>query len=106
MTANPPEGLPGRIPQDITVRPIDLDSEEFYVGGDRLTEQRAAKLADRLERGGRPSLSGPGRHSPSVTLRLPEQTKGRLDRLARSQGRRRSDVIRAAVDEYLDRHAS
>lgn len=106
MSTRRPAGFPASIPEDVTVRPLDLDAEEFYVGGERLTEQRAAELAERAARGGRPSLSGPGRQSPSISLRLPEHTKDRLDDLARAEGRRQSEIIRTAVDEYLERHAS
>ena len=109
MSTRRPAGFPASIPEDVSVRPIDLDAEEFYVGGVRLTENRAAQFAERAERtarGGRPSLSGPGRQSPSISLRLPEHTKDRLDDLARTEGRRQSEIIRTAVDEYLERHAS
>jgi predicted transcriptional regulator len=40
---------------------------------------------------------------PSVSVRLPVSTAERLDDLARAMGRRRSDVLRRAVDELLDR---
>lgn len=37
-----------------------------------------------------------------ITIRLPETLRRRLDRVARSVGRRRSDLARLAVQRYLD----
>ncbi len=57
----PPAGFPETFGSDVTVRDINLDEGEFYVGGKRLTEARATELADRAERrAGRPSLTAPG----------------------------------------------
>ena len=109
-TKRPPKGFPETFGPDVTVRDIDLDAEEFYVGGERLTERRAAELADRAEqrasRGGRPSLSSSGRHSPMLNLRVSEDTKAQLEHLAEASGRRQSDLVRDALAEYLERHAS
>ena len=108
MTENrPPEGFPETFGPDVTVRGIDLDAEEFVVGGERLTEQRAAGYAERAERSvGRPSLTAPGKHSPTLNLRLPAATRESLDQLAARQHRRPSAVARDALEEYLARHAS
>ena len=46
---------------------------------------------------GRPSLTGPGVRSPQLTLRMSAQ----LDDLATRTGRRRSDIVRAALADYL-----
>lgn len=103
-------GRPDWLPESfegVTLRDIDLDAEEFYVGGERLTEARAVELAERAERrGGRPSLTAPGAHSPALNLRVSADTKARLEAVAVAEGRRQSDVVREALDEYLDRHAS
>lgn len=105
MTTKRPPGFPETFGPDVTVRDIDLDAEEFYVGGERLTEARAAELASRAERRtGRPSLSAPGRHSPTLSLRLPEAVKARLEAAANAQGRRQSDIVREALEEYLASH--
>ena len=109
MSANkPPEGFPEAFGTDVTVRDIDLDSEEFFVGGERLTEKRASELADGAERraegGGRPSLTAPGTHSPALNLRVSQGTKTELERLAASLGKRQSDIVREALEEYLVRH--
>jgi predicted DNA-binding protein len=37
-----------------------------------------------------------------ITIRLPETLRRRLDRMAKSVGRRRSDLARLAVQRYLD----
>ncbi|HSH61274.1 MAG TPA: ribbon-helix-helix protein, CopG family [Acidimicrobiales bacterium] len=42
---------------------------------------------------------------PSVSVRLPVSSAERLDDLARAMGRRRSDVLRRAVEELLERLA-
>jgi predicted DNA-binding protein len=43
---------------------------------------------------------------PSVSVRLPLSSAERLDDLARAMGRRRSDVLRRAVEELLERLAN
>ena len=50
---------------------------------------------------GRPSLTAPGKHSPQVTVRLPEAVNEQLTVLADRTGRRRSQLVRDAIDEYL-----
>ncbi|WP_341729770.1 ribbon-helix-helix protein, CopG family [Brooklawnia sp.] len=103
----PPEGFPATFGPDVVVTDIDLDGEVFVVGGRRLTERRAAELAERAERrGGRPSLSGGGKRSPALSLRVTQSDRDRLDAVAAAQGRRSSDVVRDALREYLDRYAS
>ncbi|WP_414696476.1 CopG family ribbon-helix-helix protein [Pengzhenrongella sp.] len=54
---------------------------------------------------GRPSLSGAGETSPSLTIRLPAASRARLDALAARDERRASEIVRDALDEYLARHA-
>lgn len=92
---------------DITVSDIDLETDEFVVGGRRLTESHAAEIADRLERrGGRPSLTAPGTRSPVLNLRVSQDTKEQVEHLASRLGRRPSDIVREALAEYLERHNS
>ncbi|MCL1837743.1 MAG: ribbon-helix-helix protein, CopG family [Propionibacteriaceae bacterium] len=50
---------------------------------------------------GRPSLTAPGTHSPQVTLRLPESVNAQLSEVALRTGKRRSQIVRDALDEYL-----
>lgn len=100
-----PKGFPATFGTDVSVRDIDLDAEEFIVGGERLTEARASEIADRLERrSGRPSLTAPGARSPVLNLRVSQVTKDQLEHLAEASGRRQSDIVREALTEYFDRH--
>lgn len=68
---------------------IDLDTEVVTVDGERLTNDDADAMAERLaarERSnanlaltnGRPSLSGDGKHSPTVQTRVPQWVKDEL----------------------------
>ncbi|HMS36445.1 MAG TPA: ribbon-helix-helix protein, CopG family [Arachnia sp.] len=50
---------------------------------------------------GRPSLTRPGVRSPQITLRMPEYMSAQLDDLAARTGKRRSDIVRAALADYL-----
>lgn len=105
MNPQPPKRFPARFGDDVIVTDIDLTDEEFLVGGQRLTDDKAAEIAERLERrSGRPSLSAPGTHSPVLNLRVSQETKQQLTLLAASSGRRQSDIVREALSEYLDRH--
>jgi hypothetical protein len=97
-----PDWVPERIPEDVVVSEIDLDEEVFISGGRRLTSARAEQLADQAERhAGRPSLTAPGEHSPSLNMRVPRRTKERLEAVAYAQRRRPSEVVREALEEYL-----
>ena len=91
---------------DVEVREVDLDREDVRFRGDHLTEARAEAVAEEVlaRTPGRPSLSGLGEKSPSLTIRLPRRERARLDRLAAEQGRRTSQVVREALDDYLARH--
>jgi len=51
---------------------------------------------------GRPSLTAPGRRSPQITVRLPEAVNSRVIDLASRTGRKRSQVMRDALDAYLE----
>ena len=50
---------------------------------------------------GRPSLTAPGARSPQITLRLPGQMDAQLNELAARTGRRRSEIVRDALGQYL-----
>jgi hypothetical protein len=74
---------PGRIGPD-----VDLDQEEIYLAdGRRLTQQLAEEIAERVlvRHRGRPSVSGGGRRTPSLTVRVPQPTRDALEKLAKSQ---------------------
>ncbi len=101
MTSRDPR-FPERL-TNVTIGPdLDLDTEEFYVGGERLTNERAEAMSERLT--GRPSLTGPGQHSPALNLRIPQAVKTRLEAVAAAQHRRQSDVVRDALNDYLATH--
>ena len=53
-------------------------------------------------RAGRPSLSGVPGHSSRLGVRLDEDTYERIRRLAERQHRKISDVIREAINRYLE----
>jgi hypothetical protein len=72
--------------------------------GTQLNDQDVEEIiADVREatRAGRPSLTAPGRHSPTVSLRLSADTADRLAQRAQAEGRRRSDIMRDALNAYL-----
>jgi hypothetical protein len=67
-----------------------------------ITEEEIGRLVDAAHRMvGRPSLTAPGKHSPNLTLRLPENMNERLNDVAARTGRRRSQIVREALQEYL-----
>lgn len=84
---------------------IDLDVEVVLdKKGRRITEARAREIAkDALAKAGvgRPSLTAPGRRSPEIKARVPEELKERLDIVAAERGTSTSEIIREALTEYL-----
>lgn len=95
---------PGAIGTD-----VDLEVEEVYLAdGRRLTEKVAEELAQRalVRHRGRPSVTGASARTPSLTVRVPPETRTALEELAKAQGKRLADVSREALDEYVSRHAS
>ncbi len=88
---------------------IDLEQEDVRLpDGSRLTDDRAAALAERAlaRRRGRPSVTGEEAHTPSLTVRVSPTTRAALEEIATAQGRRLADVSREAFEEYIRRHAS
>lgn len=66
---------------------------------------------DLLERatGGRPSIdpkARPGQHSPVRQVRLPAEVNDQLAALAHAEDRSPSDVIRAALADYIAAHTA
>lgn len=92
---------------DVEVEKVDLDKVDVRFRGKRLTEAEAERVAEQVlsRTPGRPSLSGASEISPSLTVRLPKQDRARLDAVAAEQGRRPSEIVREALDDYLRRHA-
>lgn len=90
----------GNGPVDVTEgSDVDLDVEEFFYDGERLTEERAEQIG--LDRGGRPHIDPAGQPSLRLAFRVPQPVADQVDELARRTGRRRSDVLRDAVQAYL-----
>jgi hypothetical protein len=94
----------GEVPE-ILDEEVDLDREDVRDSRGRRIDadyvERA--VADVRARRGRPSLSeeATGAPSPHVSFRVPEQTRRRLDELARAEGRPASEIAREALDRYL-----
>lgn len=89
---------------DATVSNIDLDTEEFYYRGKRLTEADAEKLAEKvLQKAGRgrPSLTGKAQRSPQVAFRLPPELRAKAEKRAAREGKRVSEIAREALEHYL-----
>lgn len=84
---------------------IDLDTEVVLdKRGRRITEARARHIAtDTLEKAGvgRPSLTAPGRRSPEVKARVPEELRQRLHEAAQREHTSTSELIRKALEHYL-----
>lgn len=92
--------------RDVEVEEVDLDTADVRYRGEKLTEARAEEVAAGVlsRTPGRPSLSGTKEKSPSLTIRLPKQERARLEQVAAKQGRRTSEVVREALEDYLTRH--
>lgn len=103
---------PPVIGPDTVITDIDLDEEAFYYHGERLTEARAAEiaeesLADLRRRSllpGRKSLTGGTTHSPRVQFRVPEQIREQAEARAEAEGKSLSALARTALEQYLDEH--
>ena len=94
---------------DATIEDVDLDETEVSFDGARLTEKRAETLAAEtlaevrqrnLVPGGK-SLSGGGRHSPTVQFRVPEAVREQLEERAKVEGVSPSKLARKALEQYL-----
>lgn len=93
---------------------VDLDDEVVIVNGERLTECAAEQLSDELAGRarsnanlvpGRKSLSGRGKHSPVLNVRVSDATLGMLRVLAGQRGVSVSKLSRQAIDEFVERSA-
>lgn len=91
-------------PKYIAGPDIDLDTEVVLdKRGRRITEARARLIAaDTLAKAGagRPSLTAPGRRSPEVKARVPEELRLRLQEAAQREHTSTSDLIRKALEQY------
>jgi hypothetical protein len=84
---------------------IDLDHEVVRDrSGRRITERRARQIAEETVKragAGRPSLTAPGRRSPEVKARVPEELRERLHAAAERENTSSSELIRKALEQYL-----
>lgn len=88
---------------------IDLDTEIVLdSNGNRITEARAAEMAEHALRAarGRPSLTRAGHHSPRVSFRLPDTALEQAERVAKREGKTVSALAREALEHYLADRAS
>ena len=95
-----------------TVKPTG-DEPAITKAGTRLDPDYEQRLAAEAEAGfdpatltrrhaGRPSLSGRAGHSKRVDLRVDDETYGAIQRIAERDHRRVSDVVRDAINRYLE----
>jgi hypothetical protein len=100
-----------RFDEHTVVDVVDLNEEEIYVEGERLTEERADEIAAEvlanaqamnLRPGGK-SLSGNGKHSPVVQVRVSEQTRDKLRAIAKARGMSVSKLSRKVLDQFVER---
>jgi hypothetical protein len=97
--------------ENTTVEVADLENEEYFVEGERLTDERAEQLAAEMLarvraknlRAGGKSLSGDQKHSPVVQVRVSERTRDRLRAIARERGMSVSKLSRKVLDEFVSR---
>ena len=89
------------------------DEPTITKAGTRLDPGDEQRLADEAEAGfdpaavtrrhaGRPSLSGRTGHSKRVDLRVDDQTYEAIRRIAEKDHRKVSDVVRDAINRYLE----
>jgi hypothetical protein len=86
---------------------VDLDMEDVRLAdGRRLTDELAEEIAERAvaRYRGRPSVTGEPAATPSLTVRVPSDTRAALESIAKAQGRRLADVSRDALTDYVVRH--
>src|SRR6476469_8995766 len=95
--------------ENTAVEVADLENEEYYVEGERLTEESAQRLAavervraKNLRPGGK-SLSGGNKHSPVVQVRVSELTRDKLQAIADARGMSVSKLSRKVLDEFVKR---
>jgi hypothetical protein len=88
---------------------LDLDREEFTFEGERLTNERAERIAKEALRElrtrnlvpGRKSLSGAGVHSPRINIRLPDDIYVELQRQAEVIGESVSKLTREVLSAFV-----
>src|SRR5699024_90694 len=87
--------------QDSFRIPMDGPDGCTMVEDDELEPEDVRRIVQTVRRRWRAALSKSGRRSPVMQVRVPPETRQRLQRLADEQGRKTSDVMRAALEDYL-----
>lgn len=95
--------------EDTVVEDVDLAEEEIIVDGERLTDERAddiaadvlAKVRARTLVPGGKSLSGGGKHSPVVQVRVSESTRDALQAIAEARKMSVSKLSRQVLDDFV-----
>ncbi len=90
---------------------VDLDEEEVYFEGERLTEARAQEVAaevlaevrKRNLRPGGKSLSGGTTMSPTIQVRVPESLKVALESEAEERHVGLSKLVRSILEAHVGR---
>lgn len=99
--------LPGGKVVDATVDPreVDLEAEDIRDSkGNRIDDAYVAEVVAHSQArhgAGRPSLTGPGQHSPTLQVRVTPQLRRALEAKAAAEGKRLSDVTREALERYV-----
>jgi hypothetical protein len=99
-----PRKQPPPITPETPIGPdVDLEHEDIRLAdGTRLTAEVAESVAgDARRAAGRPSLTGPGRHSPQVSARVPAELRHAAEQRARQEGKSLSQVIRELLEKYV-----
>jgi hypothetical protein len=98
------ERQPPRVTLDTPIGPdVDLDAEDIRLAdGTRLTPEVAEEIVEHVRVTGRPSLTGPGKHSPEVSARVSPELRDAAKRQARQSGVSLSRLLRDALEWYLD----
>jgi Ribbon-helix-helix protein, copG family len=73
------------------------------LGDDARPDTPVEAYARGLIRRGRPSLTAPGVHSKARQVRLPDTLDARLERYVAKTHTSRSEVMRIALEQYLDK---
>lgn len=99
-----PRRQPPHVTRDTPVGPdVDLDHDDVRLAdGTRLTTEVATQIVQDVHRAaGRPSLTGPGKHSPQVSVRVPPELRDAAEQQARHEGKSVSQLIRELLERYL-----
>jgi predicted HicB family RNase H-like nuclease len=111
MMADPKDYV---VNEDASISDIDLDRENVYFQGERLTEGRAERIAetalrDARHRGlipGRKSLSGGNTHSPRLEVRVPADLHREIAERAKRENVTVSRLVREILQRYVDEEAA